>query len=138
MTYVFYKNKELCGWTDSKEIARSYHLERPQCKMKKVDLNDTDRFLCCSRYPGKHLFENYLDDGKTTISVITTYDEDEELSTQLNNIVDIVQHGLRILPDSNIRPKYKKLLMGILQKVLSENNINLDIISLYIKYIANY
>lgn len=138
MVYVFYKNKELCGWTDFEETARSYHLERPQCKMRKCDLNDADRFILCSRYSGKHLFENYLDDGKTTISVITTYDEDEELSRQLNNIVDIVQHGLKILPDSNIQPKYKKLLLGILQKILSKNNINLDIISLYIKYIANY
>lgn len=136
--YLFYKDDDLCGFTERKDIASQYHSERPQCKMKVKKFNETKWKSFRYFYQNKELFQNVMDDKELTIYPITSYEENDRLDNQLNQMVYLIEDILQKLDDIPIQKEVKDLIRNILSCYASGTRYNFDIIKVYLRYIANY
>lgn len=136
--YMFYNDGDLCGFTVNKDSAKRYQKERPHCKLKKKCFSEKKYRGFNMLYSNLELFENVMNDAKITVFPITTFEENdrlEEFMYQLDYTIEDCKKELELYP---LKDKVKKVLLDALNHVDSEGNINFDIITIFIRYIANY
>ena len=136
--WVFYKGKDICGITSFKELKDRFKIERPQCKMKTFYMNDKQFKAFTLMYQDCWLFQNVMDDGKIEIHPVTTYKENDKLESFLDKLNYEIESLIHELDNYPLKPKVKKKLLEALDYLDEEGNFKLDIIRIYIRYIANY
>lgn len=136
--WTFYCNGEVSGVTQDKRLAKQYKLERPHCKCIVENMNEYQASSHLYFNQGKVLFENVMDDGKETITPITSYEENDLLDNHLSKLHYEMESLIHEIEEYPIQKKYKKLLIDALNYLDEEGNFRLNITRIYLRYIANY
>lgn len=139
--YVFHNaGGEFAGWTLYKKIAKQCVEERPHWypSIKKMSVK---RFQAMAgMYSDLSLFENVMDDGgETVIFPITTYKENDLLEVKLSTLQDRLNDIWRELYEYPLKQTVWETLDELLSSVsYGEAELHLDIIKVYLRYVADY
>lgn len=136
--WVFYKGNDICGFTTFKELKNRFKKERPQCKMKTFYMTKIQFDGFNAIYQDYWLFQNVMDDGVIEIQPVTTYRENDNLEAFLEKMNYEIESLIHELDKYPLKPKVKKALTKALDYLDDEGNFKLNIIRIYLRYIANY
>lgn len=136
--WVFYKDGDICGFTIYKYLKDRFKLERPQCTMKTIYMTQSEFDGFSIIYNDYMLFQNFMDDGVDKIQPVTTYRENDKLEHFLDMLNYEIESLIHELDEYPLKPKVKKALKKALNHLDKEGDFKLNIIRIYLRYIANY
>lgn len=129
---------EVKAFTIDEDLAKRCSNERPHYKMKVKKMSEHQFSTFQSIYSSYMLFENVIDDGENTFYPLTTYYENDKLEQTLNEISYQIEDILNHLDEYNIKRKYSNLIEEILSLYIKDNQINLNVVRVFLRYILDY
>lgn len=143
--WIWVKNKNIYAYTTNKELRDRFIYERNMSYFsgyKCIKLTSEEYNVFKSEYSVHELFLNSLYTGKENINLVTTYCEDDILTTHCDNIsklADMLRDYIPLFSKKN--QKYIKELCNISEirelKDYKENVLTLNTFGLFLKIFKN-
>ena len=126
--YLFYYKKELYAFTVTKKRRKQFLEERGTDKIKEkiVKMNDAEYSEFSYEFKAKLLVEIPLTNAGNNITLIGTYEEEEELQYKHDSLLDISEDCIRAIDKIPFKPDIKNLLMEMVnaRDMVYESNLN--------------
>ena len=116
---------------------KRYKAERKGTKLIKQEMDEYEYLAFIYKNSNLQLFDNVIDDGVSTYSIITSYKENNKLESILEDISNEIDDINKELDKYPIKKKYRKIFNSVL-KYSDENKLRINIFRVYLKYVVGY
>lgn len=137
--FQFYHDKDLVGWTKTKETKVKYMLQRPGYKCRKVEYTTNDYLSFKTHHDNLEVFENVVNDKHDTVYLYMSITEADELDNLLyimhNQIEDYMATLLTYPIKDNIMQTFADSVIDYKRRN-NQLEYTFDTFTIFLKYIA--